>query len=181
MMRQRMDELMDQFMRGELPQVSEPMIYGFSMRVGPDGRPRIQQFGNAIPPESPEEQGRREPLTDIIEEQDRVRVVVELPGVDKDDIQLHAEDRFLDIDVDRVDRKFSKQLKLPCAVDPDSARATWWLDTLARLPPKSGDGPSRSIPGKPILFPIFIIFIPVPSHLNNLLIELRSIPDCVQG
>ncbi|NLK26409.1 MAG: Hsp20/alpha crystallin family protein [Euryarchaeota archaeon] len=140
MMRQRMDELMDQFMRGELPQVSEPMIYGFSMRVGPDGRPRIQQFGNAIPPESPEEQGRREPLTDIIEEQDRVRVVVELPGVDKDDIQLHAEDRFLDIDVDREDRKFSKQLKLPCAVDPDSARATYKngvLDiTLARLPPK---------------------------------------------
>ena len=41
-MRQRMDELMEQYMNGDSDVGAEqPMIYGFSMRVGPDGKPRI--------------------------------------------------------------------------------------------------------------------------------------------
>jgi HSP20 family protein len=139
-MRQRMDELMEQFMRGDLQRNGQPMIYGFSMRLGPDGKPRIQEFGNAVPPEAPEAEGRREPLTDIIEEKDTVRIIVELPGVDKEDIQLRAEDRFLDIEVDREDRKFFKQLELPCPVDPDSAQASYKNGvleiTLKRVTPK---------------------------------------------
>lgn len=124
-MRRRMDLLMEQFMNGQLdPGKAQPMIYGFSMRVGPDGKPRIQEFGNAVGEAEPEE-GSREPLTDIIEEKTQVRVIVELPGVEKEDIQLHVEDRILDIEVDREDRKFSKQLELPCAVDPDSAKASY--------------------------------------------------------
>jgi HSP20 family protein len=90
----------------------------------PDLVTTVNQFGNK-PPESPEEEGAREPLTDIIEEKDRIRVIVELPGVEKDDIQLHVEDRLLDISVDREDRKFSKELELPSAVDPDSAQASY--------------------------------------------------------
>ncbi len=40
-MRQRMDELMEQYMNGDVDVGAEqPMIYGFSMRVGPDGKPR---------------------------------------------------------------------------------------------------------------------------------------------
>jgi HSP20 family protein len=81
------------------------------MRVGPDGKPRIEEFGNA--PEAPGQEGAREPLTDIIEENERIRVIVELPGVEKEDIQLHVEDHLLDISVDREDRKFSKTLELP--------------------------------------------------------------------
>ena len=85
-MRRRMDAMMEGFMSGEMEQIGQPMIYGFSMRVGPDGKPRIQEFGNTTPPRT-DEAGRREPLTDIIEEKDTVRVIVELPGVEKDDIR----------------------------------------------------------------------------------------------
>lgn len=124
-MRRRMDALMEGFMNGKVDAgMNQPIVYGFSMRVGPDGKPHIQEFGNTTP-ESAEEEGAREPLTDIIEEKDRVRVIVELPGVDKEDIQLHVEDRTLDISVDREDRKFSKELEVPCAVDPDSAKASY--------------------------------------------------------
>jgi HSP20 family protein len=138
-MRRRMDAMMEGFMSGEMEQIGQPMIYGFSMRVGPDGKPRIQEFGNTTPPRT-DEAGRREPLTDIIEEKDTVRVIVELPGVEKDDIQLRAEDRFLDIEVDREDRKFSKQVELPCAVDSDGADASYKNGvleiTLKRTAPK---------------------------------------------
>lgn len=124
-MRRRMDSLMEGFMNGEIDaSMSQPIVYGFSMRVGPDGKPHIQEFGNK-PPQGPEEESAREPLTDIIEEKDRVRVIVELPGVEKEDIQLHVEDRLLDISVDKEDRKFSSKLELPSAVDPDSAHASY--------------------------------------------------------
>lgn len=124
-MRRRMDELLEQYTSGKLdPGEGQPMIYGFSMRVGPDGKPRIQEFGNAAP-ETLEEEGIREPLTDIIEEKDKIRVIVELPGVEYQDIQLHAEDSMLDIEVDKEDRKFSKKVDLPAAVDADSAKASY--------------------------------------------------------
>lgn len=125
-MRRRMDMLMEQFMSGEVePNQAQPMIYGFSMRMGPDGRPQIQEFGNAAAPMAPSEEPAREPLTDIIEDKTNVRVIVELPGVDRDDIRLNVEDGELDIEVDKPDRKFSKRLELPCAVDPDSAKANY--------------------------------------------------------
>jgi len=139
-MRERMDALMDGFMNGRIDaSMGQPIVYGFSMRVGPDGKPHIEEFGNAAP-ETPGEESAREPLTDIIEEKERIRVIVELPGVDKDDIQLHVEDRLLDISVDKEDRKFSKKLELPSAVDPDSASASYKNGvlevTLKRVAPK---------------------------------------------
>lgn len=122
-MKERMDKLMEQLTSGAAPLDNEPMIYGFSMRVGPDGKPRIQQFGNA--PSESEEPSAREPLTDVIEEEDKVRVVVELPGVEKENIHLHAATKALDIEVSDPDHRFSKHLDLPCEVKEDSAKATY--------------------------------------------------------
>lgn len=138
-MRERMDALMEGFVNGRIDaSVNQPFVYGFSMRVGPDGKPHIEEFGNA--PEAAGEEGAREPLTDIIEEKDRIRVIIELPGVEKEDIQLHVEDHLLDISVDKEDRKFSKKLELPSAVDSDSAQASYKNGvlevTLTKVTPK---------------------------------------------
>jgi len=137
-MRRRMDDLLELYSSGRLESGQQPLVYGFSMRVGPDGRPRIQEFGNQ--PQA--EPGFREPLTDIIEEGDRVRVIVELPGVDREDISLDAEDGVLDIQVDKEGRKFHKRVELPAAVDSDSAKASYKngvLDvTLAKAKKRRG-------------------------------------------
>ena len=50
-----------------------PFVYGYSMKIGPDGKPEIQEFGNIKkglkgPPQVKEE---REPLVDIVETEDR--------------------------------------------------------------------------------------------------------------
>jgi HSP20 family protein len=121
-MRERMDRLMEAALRGT---GNDPLVYGFSMRTGPDGRPVVQEFGNVPRGGAPPDANCREPLTDVMEEDDKVRVIVELPGVDKQDIDLRSQDRELTISVDTESKKFCKQLDLPCDVQPDSAIAEY--------------------------------------------------------
>jgi len=139
-MRRRMERMMNQLMQGMLSD-TEPMVYGFTMRTGPDGRPRIQEFGNTSPRQTIEP-SKREPLTDIIEEADKIRVIVELPGVEKSDIRLNANEETLDIDVDDPERRYSKHVRLPAEVNPDSAKARYKNGvlevTLSKINPRPG-------------------------------------------
>ena len=111
-----------------------PFVYGFSVKFGPDGKPIFDNFGNIKAPELPVEEEKevpssssvREPLTDIIEEDDEVVVVVELPGVTKDDISLDANEDSIEIKADGgEDRKYQKNLILPAKINPDQAKARY--------------------------------------------------------
>lgn len=103
-----------------------PYVYGFSASMGPDGKPVIRQFGNVSPSyRGPQLKEEREPLVDVMEETKDVAVVAELPGVEKDDIRLHAAEDSLTISVDTEKRKYFKELELPARVDPKSTRATY--------------------------------------------------------
>jgi HSP20 family protein len=140
-MRARMDQMMEQMLTGPLGIGEEPSVYKFSMQVGPDGKPHVQESGNIkrlTPPD--EDRPAREPLTDVIEEKDKVRVLVELPGVQKSDIDVRAQDVWLDISVDTEARKFSKHIELPCPIRSESVTASYKngvLDvTMDRAPPK---------------------------------------------
>ncbi len=121
-MRERMDRMMEAVLRGT---GDSPLVYGLSMRTGFDGRPVVQEFGNVPRGAAPPDASCREPLTDVTEEEDKVRVIVELPGVDKGDIDLRSEDSELTISVDTERKKFCKRLELPCDVRPDSATAEY--------------------------------------------------------
>jgi len=127
--RERMDRLMEAAMRGT---GGDPLVYGFSMRAGPDGRPVVQEFGN-VPRSGPPDSSCREPLTDVTEEGDRVKVIVELPGVDRQDIDLRSEGRELTISVDTERKRFCKSMELPCDVRPDSASAEYRNGVLTVL------------------------------------------------
>ena len=121
-MQKRMDQLIEAALRGT---GEDPLVYGFSMRTGADGRPMVQEFGNIPRGGAPPDASCREPLTDVTEENEKVRVIVELPGVDRDDIDLRSEDSELTISVDTERKKFCKRLELPCDVRPDSAKAEY--------------------------------------------------------
>lgn len=143
-LRERMDRLLERMLSGEMTLAEDPLVYGISMRVGPDGVPLVRQFGNARPTELAEaEVPAREPLTDIREEADRVRVIMELPGVDKKDIKVTAEDSSLELEVLSPEKEFSKHLDLPCDVLPGSAKASYKNGVLEvvmrrRAPRKKG-------------------------------------------
>ena len=112
-----------------------PYVYGFSMSLGPDGKPVIREFGNVRKSRfGPEIRDEREPLVDIMEEDEDVVVVAELPGIEKEAIKLHTTPDELVIAVDTPKRRFHKELRLPAVVDPNSAQASYKNGVLeARL------------------------------------------------
>jgi len=109
-------------------QPGKSVVHGYKIHVGPDGKPRIEDFGNR-PIKSPSGESQisdeREPLTDIIEGDDDVAVTVEMPGVEKNDIDLNVEGDTIDIKVDTPNRKYHKTLNLPCDVLPKTTKATY--------------------------------------------------------
>jgi len=105
---------------------SEPYVYGFSVRFGPEGKPSIEEFDN-IPKMIYGERhapGEREPLTDVINREKELSVIVELPGVEKKEIGLKTGETSLEINVDTPRRKYHKMIALPARVKADSTRAT---------------------------------------------------------
>jgi len=127
---EKMDEMMDEMMQRafEIPNGTKsygPYVYGFSVSFDPEGKPAIQQFGNVKPSRvGPQVKEQREPLVDVIEENDEIAVFAELPGVEKNDIRLHSNEKNLTISVDSKGRKYHKELELPGSVLPASAKAT---------------------------------------------------------
>lgn len=109
-----------------------PFVWGWSMTLGPNRKPVIREFGNIKPssrtrPWEPpfDLREEREPLVDILESEGEIRVVAELPGVEKQDIKLHATEKTLTISVDTEERKYRKKLELPSKVDPSSAKSSY--------------------------------------------------------
>jgi len=108
-----------------------PFVYGYSVKIGPDGKPIIREFGNMKPGLTGEGEAplnltdRREPLVDVIEDGDTVKVLAELPGVEKRDIRLKATDHSLTVSVDNPTRKYYKELEFPVEVDEKSAKSTY--------------------------------------------------------
>ena len=122
---EEMKRFMDEFNMDELKS-GEPLVYGFNIRVGPDGKPLIQQFGNVKPTiRGPMIADKREPLVDVIEREDSITVIVELPGVDKNRIKLNTTDRTLTISAPGEEADFYKEVKLPSAVNSKSAKASY--------------------------------------------------------
>ncbi len=128
---ERMEEMMSRIFEREfakLPSEKQqgPFIYGFSVTVGPDGKPVVREFGNVRPtPKGPMIQEETEPLVDVMDEGDYIKVYAELPGVNKEDIKLHASEDELVISVDTERRKYYKEVKLPARVKPDTAKASY--------------------------------------------------------
>ncbi|MGD6853202.1 MAG: archaeal heat shock protein Hsp20 [Candidatus Bathyarchaeia archaeon] len=125
-----------------------PFVYGYSMKIGPDGKPEIQEFGNIKkglkgPPQVKEE---REPLVDIVETEAEVRVVAELPGVEKTDIKLHGTEDSIDISVDTPQYKYYKEVQLPTKVRVKEAKSTYKNGVLEVVLPKAEQAKSKGEP-----------------------------------
>lgn len=149
---EKMDEMMDEMMRRafEIPNGTKsfgPYVYGFSVSLDQKGKPAIQQFGNVKPSRvGPQVKEEREPLVDVIEENDEIAVFAELPGVEKNDIRLHSNEKSLTISVDSKGRKYHKELELPDSILPTSAKATYKNGVLeVRFKKAEAEGRERQI------------------------------------
>ena len=116
-----------------------PFVYGYSMKIGPDGKPEIQKFGNIKKglTGAPQVKEEREPLVDIVETNGEVHVVVELPGVEKGDIKLHGTEDSLTISVDTTQYKYFKEVELPVKVKVKEANSSYKNGVLEVVLPKA--------------------------------------------
>jgi len=116
-----------------------PFVYGYSMKIGPDGKPEIQEFGNIKKglKGAPQVKEEREPLVDIVEAEGEIHVVVELPGVEKTDIKLHGTEDSLTISVDTPQYKYYKEVELPGKVQVREARSSYKNGVLEVVVPKT--------------------------------------------
>lgn len=108
-----------------------PLVYGYSMTVGPDGRPKVREFGNIKSPtmgfaNRPLISGETEPLADVTTTDKDVKVVVEMPGIEKKDIKINAHDNTVEVfTIDTAQRKYRKIIEVPSEADIETARSTY--------------------------------------------------------
>jgi HSP20 family protein len=117
-----------------------PLVYGYSMTIGPDGKPQVREFGNVkssgqlgatgiggkTAKTSPQQiSAEREPLVDVNTTDKEVKVVLEIPGVRKEDVKLSALDEAVEVTANNPQRKYHKIISLPEEANPETAKSTY--------------------------------------------------------
>ena len=110
-----------------------PIVYGYSMTIGPDGKPNIREFGNVKSPfagrefyhQQPSISAEREPLVDISSTDKEVKVIVEMPGIKKENIKINAYEDSVEITSNHPQRKYHKVIDLPPEADIETVRSTY--------------------------------------------------------
>lgn len=106
--------------------VAGPYYYGIRITIGPDGVPRVEEFGNIKRSRGgrPVISEEIEPLVDVIEHEDEIWIVAEVPGVGKENIKVRATEDKVIIKAENG-KKYYKVVDLPAKVDPNTAKASY--------------------------------------------------------
>src|SRR3989338_8916342 len=89
-------------------------VFGFSIKTAVGGKPIVEPFGNIKKtPKGPTVEEEREPITDLFDEKEEIRIYAEMPGVNQEDIKFDLKEDILDISVQSGERKYHKEVLLP--------------------------------------------------------------------
>ena len=105
---------------------SGPYYYGYTMTVGPDGKPVVKEYGNVKPGLLPTSD-KREPLVDtIVDEKEKVvKLIAEMPGVEKSDVKIVVENNTVDLSAEHNDKKYHAKVPVQHNVDENSVKASY--------------------------------------------------------
>ena len=105
---------------------SGPFYYGCTMTVGPDGKPVVREYGN-VKPGLLSTSDTREPLVDtIVDEKEKlVKLIAEMPGVEKKDVKIVVDEKIVNIDVEHGDKKYHVKVPIKYKVDENSVKASY--------------------------------------------------------
>lgn len=100
-------------------------VYGFTVRTGIGGIPRVDHFGNIrTTEEGPMVTDVREPLVDLFDEEHEIVIVAELPGVVEDEIYIEIQDDILTLQT-TGERKYAKEILLSQKADVATLHKTY--------------------------------------------------------
>ena len=120
--------------------VSGPIYYGYTMTVGPDGKPVIQEYGNIKPDVLPTADScgcanqpqvataeKREPLIDTLvdDKEQTLKIVAEMPGVEKTDVKVFVDEDIVHIDAKHGEKNYHVNVPIHHKVESDSPKATY--------------------------------------------------------
>ena len=97
-------------------------VMGFSVKVGlgNDAGIHVEPFGNVHRNESTGKtvvEEIREPMVDVLEEEDCILIIAEMPGVAAADVHLDVTDDILVLAAGKGDKKYRKEILLPQSVE----------------------------------------------------------------
>jgi len=108
-------------------------VYGFSIKTGLGGKPTVEPFGNVKKTaKGPTVSEEREPIVDIFDEKEEVRIIVEVPGVAEESIKTEIKGDVLTLEAKETDplrseasRKYYKEVVLPKNVDASTLKSRY--------------------------------------------------------
>lgn len=98
-------------------------VFGISIKtgIGGDDVPVVESFGNVkSSPEGPKIQEEREPLTDVFDEGDSITVIMEMPGVSTDNINISVREDMLEVVAEKGKKRYRKEMMLPVKVSENN-------------------------------------------------------------
>ena len=113
---------------------------GYKITTNPDGRTKITKIGNRHPKELRLNFQKNEdpkPLLDIIQTKKEVMVVIELPGVNKKDININVSNKELLVSAKKSNTLFSKKIDLPIKINKNKSSAVYKNGVLTITLPKT--------------------------------------------
>lgn len=107
-----------------------PIVYGYSFKIGEDGKPIVRKFGNLNTFPSSltgrfSVSDQREPVVDIIKDVDKLKIIAELPGVTKGDLRITANETSLTVESLSGERRYNKKIELPNEIEPSSGKSSY--------------------------------------------------------
>ena len=120
----KIDDIFEEF-NGNGPE-SGPYYYGYTMTVGPDGKLVVKEYGNVKPGLIPTSD-TREPVVDtIVDEKEKVvKLIAEMPGVEKTDVKIVVENKTVDLSAEHGEKKYHVKVPVQHKVDGNSAKASY--------------------------------------------------------
>jgi HSP20 family protein len=121
-----MDDIFEEFKDSSNLQTYGPYYYGYTMTIGPDGKPVVKEYGNVKPALLPTSDVR-EPFVDVLvdDKEKALKLVAEMPGVEKKDIKIVVEGRTVNLDAEHGEKKYHSKVPIRQKVDEDSVKATY--------------------------------------------------------
>lgn len=108
-----------------------PIVYGYSMTIGPDGKAKVREFGNIKSTRGlsgftrPEISSETEPLMDVITTDKEIKVVLEMPGITKDKITINIQDNILEVKGEDSPRRYHRTIEIPTDTDIETAKSAY--------------------------------------------------------
>jgi len=120
------EDIFEEFKDSTNTQTFGPYYYGYTVSIGPDGKPLVKEYGNVRPGLLPTAD-TREPLVDVIvDDKEKVlKLVAEMPGVEKKDIKIVVEGRTVNLDAEHEDKKYHTKVPIKHKVEEDSVKANY--------------------------------------------------------